>query len=96
SSSAVAPVPLAVVLPRGRMSGARVAVTVLCGSRTRACSGTVRALGHTRRFTLAPRASRPFRFALHRPLRAAPPQRRLRVRVDAGERRRVYRVRVAG
>jgi hypothetical protein len=89
SSPVAAPVPLAFVAPRARVARGAVRVRLVCASRTRACSGTVRVLGRSRAFALAPRAARAFRF----PLRRARSQ-RLRVLVEAGERRRTFTVRV--
>ncbi|HEX8122654.1 MAG TPA: S8 family serine peptidase [Solirubrobacteraceae bacterium] len=93
SSSIVRPAPLAVVMPRARVRRGVVSVRLLCGSRTRGCSGTVHVLGGARRFSLVSRGARTERFRLRRAFRARSP-RRLRVVVDAGDRSRVYRVRV--
>ena len=86
SSSPVLPAPLAIVSPRAHRAGGKVRLRLHCGSRVRTCSGTLRALGQARRFTVVPRRS-----ALVR-LRSS--ARSLRVLVEAGERRRVFRVRV--
>ncbi len=94
SSSAVAPAPLAVVLPRARVARGSIGVRLVCGSRTRGCSGEVRALGRTRPFVVGARGSRTVRFLAPRPFRRAS-SRSLRVLVTAGERRRTYRVSVA-
>jgi subtilisin family serine protease len=91
SSSVVRPLPLAVVMPRARVSRGVVAVRLLCGSHTRSCSGTLHALGGARRFVLHAREARTVRFRLRRSFRAAS-LRRLRVVVDAGARSRAYRV----
>jgi subtilisin family serine protease len=93
-SSAATAAPLPAVAPRGRSAGGSVSVRLLCRSRTRACAGTVRALGSARRVTVAPRGSRVLAFPGRRTLRRGG-GRRLRVLVEAGERRRVYRVSVA-
>ena len=90
SSSPIGPAPLAAPSRRARLRGGALVVRLRCRSSARDCTGTVRALGAARRFSVPAGGSRTVRLRVRRRRNV----RSVRVLVQAGARTRAHRVRV--